>query len=55
MSPSEARKRARQIYIESHGQADYDEIKLTLRLEGLGDHETRSSPTSRTHTSACCA
>jgi hypothetical protein len=39
MSPSEARKRARQIYIESHGQADYDEIKLTLRLEGLGDHE----------------
>lgn len=37
MSVTAPRARARAIYIESLGRAEYDEIQLTLRLEGLGD------------------
>jgi hypothetical protein len=32
-----ARKRARTLFIESKGQAAYDDIALQLRLEGLGE------------------
>jgi hypothetical protein len=38
MSASEARRRARELYIESHGQAEYPDIQSSLRLEGFGDH-----------------
>lgn len=38
MSASEARRRARELYIESHGQAEYPDIQMSLRLEGFGDH-----------------
>jgi hypothetical protein len=37
MSASEARRRARELYIESHGQAEYPDIQSSLRLEGFGD------------------
>lgn len=38
MTASEARRRARELYIESHGQAEYTSIRSSLRLEGFGDH-----------------
>jgi hypothetical protein len=38
MTASEARRRARELYIESHGQAEYSSIRTALRLEGHGDH-----------------
>ena len=38
MSASDARRRARELYIESHGQAEYTDIQSSLRLEGFGDH-----------------